>query len=159
VPNSAPMRPSLFLSLLLASAALAKPWQGIEPGTSKKAEVIDKFGPPSKVVKSEGAEILAYLGEQAIKGAKQAQFRVELATGLVDRIDVFPGPIIDKDAIETTYGPMCASPKGGGACYVKKLTDDFRTYFQYLSMGLTVFFKEDGKTVHSFVFQPTRGAK
>jgi len=153
------MRPFLFLSLLLAGAALAKPWQGIEPGTSKKADVIDKFGPATKTVKSEGGEILAYLGEQAIKGAKQAQFRIATATGLVERIDVFPGPVIDKDAIEATYGPMCASAKAEGACYVKKLTDDFRTYFQYLSMGLTVFFKEDGKTVHSFVFQPPKGAK
>lgn len=154
------MRPFLFLlSLLLAGAGFAKPWQGIEPGTSKKAEVVEKFGPPTKTVKSEGAEILAYLGEQAIKGATQAQFRVAIATGLVERIDVFPGPVIDKDAIEATYGPMCASAKGGSACYVKKLTDDFRTYFQYLAMGLTVFFKEDGKTVHSFVFQPPRGAK
>ncbi len=154
------MRPFLFLlSLLLAGAAFAKPWQGIEPGTSKKADVIDKFGPPTKTVKSEGGEILAYLGEQAIKGATQAQFRVATGTGLVERIDVFPGPVIDKEAIEATYGPMCTSAKGGSACYVKKLTDDFRTYFQYLAMGLTVFFKEDGKTVHSFVFQPPRGAK
>ena len=154
------MRQFLFLSLLLASAAFAKPWQGIEPGTSKKAEVLDKFGPPSKTLKSEGAEVLAYFGEQAIKGAKQAHFRISAATGLVERIDVFPGPVIDKDAVEATYGPMCASEKkGGSGCYVKKLTDDFRTYFQYLSMGLTVFFKEDGKTVQSFVFQPSPPAK
>jgi hypothetical protein len=150
----------VYLSLLLAGTTLAKPWQGIEPGVSKRADVVEKFGEPSKVVKGQGGtETVAYLGEQAIKGTKQAQFRISTASGVVDRIDVFPGPVIDKDAVESTYGPMCASPKDKGPCYQKKLTDDFRTYFQYLSTGLTVFFQEDGKTVHSFVFQPIKGTK
>ena len=41
------MRQFLFLSLLIAGTALAKPWQGIEPGTSTRADVVDKFGPPT----------------------------------------------------------------------------------------------------------------
>jgi len=153
------------LAALLALApagALAKPWNGIDPGTSKKDEVVKKFGEPSKVVKGDAnKETLAYLGDKAIKGTTQAQFKVDAQSGTVERIDVFPGPVIDKEMVESSYGAACpaSGPMPKDPCYVKKVTgDNFRTYFLYLKLGLAVFFKDDNKTVSSFVFTPMAGA-
>lgn len=148
------MRKLPLLLLLVAAPALARAWNGIEPGVNKRDDVVKKFGEPSKTVTSEGKEILAYLGKEAIRGTSQAQFRVDATTKLVERIDVFPGPVIDKEAIESTYGPACPQgPQPATACYVKRVTDDFQTYFLYGKLGLAIFFNEDGKTVHSFIFQ------
>ena len=51
-------------------------------------------------------------------------------------------------------GPQPATP-----CYVKKMTDEFRTYYLYQKLGLAIFFNEDGKTVHSFIFTTLKAAK
>jgi hypothetical protein len=156
------MRTLVLVAVLIAALpAVAKPWQGIEPGVSKKDEVTQKFGEPSKVKDEQrGKEILAYFGKEAIKGTTQAQFKVDTATKVVERIDVFPGPIIDKDAIENSYGPACPSgPAPATPCYVKKVTDEFRTYYLYSKLGLAIFFNEDGKTVHSFIFTTIKAAK
>jgi hypothetical protein len=150
---------SLALALaLVAGAASAKAWNGIEPGISKKEEILSKFGTPSKIVSAGDKEILAYYKERAIQGTSQAQFKVEAKSGIVERIDVFPGPVIDKDAIEGTYGVMCppGAPAPSSPCYVKKITDDFRVYFLYAKLGLAIFFNEDGKTVQSFIFQQSK---
>ncbi len=144
--------PIVFLALLSASA-LAKPWNGIDPGTSKREDVVKKFGEPTKSVPSEGKEVIAYLGKQLIKGTTQAQFRVDATTKVVERIDVFPGPVIDRESVENSYGPACpAGAQPEGPCYVKKVTDDFQTYFQYPKLGLAVFLNTDGKTVQSFIY-------
>ena len=159
------MRNFLTLAALvaLAPAALAKPWNGIDPGTTKKDEVVKKFGEPSTVVKGEAnKEILAYLGEKAIKGTAQAQFKVDAQSGTVERIDVFPGPVIDKEMVESSYGPACptSGPMPKDPCYVKKVNaDTFKTYLHYRRLGLTVYFKDDNKTVSSFVFTPMAAPK
>ncbi|WNG38192.1 hypothetical protein F0U61_34395 [Archangium violaceum] len=155
------MKTIAIVALLLAAApAVAKPWQGIEPGQSKRDQVIQKFGEPSRVVTTEGKEVIAYFEQKAIKGTKQVQFKVDPGTKLVERIDVFPGPVIDKESVESTYGPACPSGKmPASPCYQKKLTDDFRTYLLYPRLGLAVFLNEDGKTVHSFIFTPQPGGK
>ncbi len=146
--------------LLTALPVAAKPWQGIEPGASKREEVIQKFGEPSRIVTTEGKEIIAYFGKEAIKGTQQAQFKVDPATKVVERIDVFPGPVIDKETIENSYGPSCPSgAASANPCFLKKMTDDFRTYYLYPKLGLAIFFKEDGKTVHSFIFTTLKAAK
>ncbi|XXF75538.1 hypothetical protein P2318_21030 [Myxococcaceae bacterium GXIMD 01537] len=153
------MRTLALVTVLAAVPALAKPWQGIDPGVSKREEVIKKFGEPSRTVTTDGKEILAYFEKEAIKGTSQAQFKVDPTTKLVERIDVFPGPVIDKATIEDTYGGACpAGKQPPSPCYLKKLTDDFRTYFLYSKLGLAIFFNEDGKTVHSFIFTPVKGA-
>ncbi|WP_224361936.1 hypothetical protein [Hyalangium versicolor] len=154
------MRTLAVVAVLIAAVpALAKPWQGIEPGVSKRDEVIQKFGEPSRVVAGE-KEIIAYFGKEAIKGTTQAQFKVDTATKLVERIDVFPGPVIDKETIENSYGPACPNgPAPANPCFVKKVTDEFRTYYLYSKLGLAIFFKEDGKTVHSFIFTTLKAAK
>jgi hypothetical protein len=156
------MKTIAIVAVLLAAApAVAKPWQGIEPGQSKREQVVQKFGEPSRVVTSEGKEIIAYFDQKAIKGTKQVQFKVDPGTQLVERIDVFPGPVIDKESVESTYGPSC--PSSGktppNPCYQKKLTDDFRTYLLYPKLGLAIFLNEDGKTVHSFIFTTQQAAK
>ena len=154
----------LLLVLLLASVpALAKPWQGIEPGVSRRDEVLKRFGPPSRTVKPEadkpGPEVLAYLSKQAIRGTTQVQFKLDAASGVVQRIDVFPAPIIDRETIENTYGAACpAGPLPDAPCFLKKITDDFRSYYFYPRLGLAIFFNEDGKTVNSFIFTPPQGA-
>ncbi len=147
-------------AILLCSAALAKPWNGVEPGVTHRDEVVKKFGEPAKTVTVEGKEILAYVGPHAIKGTNETQFRIDLATKLVERIDVFPGPTIDKETVESTYGPLC--PQGSqptAPCYVKKLTDQFQTYLLYSKLGLAIFLNEDGKTVQSLVFQGPKASK
>jgi hypothetical protein len=156
------MRNAAFFSVaFLAATATAKPWNGIDPGTSKKEQVIARFGEPSQVIPSEGKETLAYLGPKAIKGTTQAQFRVDTTTQVVERIDVFPGPVIDRQLVEESYGPACpaSGPAPKEPCYVKKVNDsNFKTYFIYMKLGLAVFFKEDNKTVSSLVFTPLAAA-
>ncbi len=154
------MRTLALIAVLFAAApALAKPWNGIDPGSSKREEIIKKFGEPSRTVTTDGKEILAYFDKQAIKGTSQAQFRVDPGTQVVERIDVFPGPVIDKETIENSYGPACPAGKMPSTpCYMKKLTDDFRTYYLYPKLGLAIFFNEDGKTVHSFIFTTLKAA-
>ncbi len=146
--------------MLCAAAASAKAWNGIDPGVTSRDELVKHFGDPSRVVTTDGREIMAYFGPKAIKGTAQAQFRIDPVSKLVERIDVFPGPTIDKETVESTYGPPCqtkpASPPP--VCYFRKLTDDFRTYLLYPKIGLAVFFNEDGKTVQSFVFQTPKSA-
>ncbi len=149
------------LALLVASAASAKPWNGIEPGVSHREDVIKKFGEPSKTVILDAKEILAYVGPQAIKGTTEAQFKIDTVSKAVERIDVFPGPAVDRDAVESTYGPQCPSgtPPPSAPCYLKKLTDEFQTYFLYPRLGLAIFWSDDGKTVRSFVFQAQKAAR
>lgn len=159
------MRTLAAVAMLVAAfPAVAKPWQGIEPGVSKRDEIVQKFGTPSRLVNQADKEIIAYFGKEAIKGTTQAQFKVDSATKLVERIDVFPGPVIDKETIENSYGTACSNgqtPTNANAnpCYIKKMTDEFRTYFLYQKLGLAIFFNEDGKSVHSFIFTTLKAAK
>ena len=146
--------------LLVASAASAKAWNGIEPGVSRRDEVVKRFGPPSKTLTVSGKEVLAYTDSAAMKGTSQAQFRVDPTTGVVDRIDVFPATVVDHETVEATFGPPC--PKSGApqpaACFQKKLTDDFRTYYLYARLGMAVFFEENEDRVQSFVYTAPRPA-
>jgi hypothetical protein len=156
----APRRLLLVTLLLVAAVAHAKAWNGIEPGVSRRDEVVKRFGLPSKTVTVSGKEVLAYTDSAAMKGTSQAQFRVDPATGVVERIDVFPATTIDRDTVEATFGPAC--PKAGApqpaACFQKKLTDDFRTYYVYPRLGLAVFFEETEDRVQSFVYTAPRHA-
>ena len=152
-----PMRLAIFLCVMVSAAAWAKPWNGIDPGTTTRSEVVKKFGEPSKVTVVGSHDVLTYLKEKAIKGTVQSQFRVETETGVVDRIDVFPAPelIIDQEAIEKSYGAECATGERAG-CYLKRTQDKKPPYFLYARLGLAIFFLDDGKTVQSFAFLPAR---
>jgi hypothetical protein len=149
--------PVLLLAVLLPALTYARPWNGVEPGVTSRDEVVKRFGPPTKTLNVDGHQVLAYTGASAIKGTAQAQFRVDPGTGLVERIDVFPGPVVDRETVESSYGPPCpASGATPGNCFQKRLTEDFRTYYFYPRLGLAVFFDEDGDKVQSFVFQTVK---
>jgi hypothetical protein len=154
-PSTSLTTGSVILTALLVSAvALAKPWQGIEPGTSTRDDVVKAFGEPSKtLLTKDGKEAIGYFGAKAPKAAQQAQFRIDPKTNLVERIDVFPAsPVLKKQLIEK-YGEEC--PEGilpEQPCYVKKVTEDLKPYFLYVRLGLAVFFKSDGDTVQTLVF-------
>jgi hypothetical protein len=153
--------PVLLVGLLVPAVTHARAWNGIEPGVTTRDEVVKKFGPPTKTLSVEGHQVLAYTGTSAIKGTSQAQFRVDPTSGLVERIDVFPGPVVDRETVESSYGPPC--PTSGapapGNCFQKRLTEDFRTYYFYPRLGLAVFFDEEGDKVQSFVFQTVQPVK
>ncbi|MFO0600052.1 MAG: hypothetical protein U0228_32380 [Myxococcaceae bacterium] len=160
VVSRLPFAPRLVASLLAlwGSGALAKPWQGITPGGSSGIDVVGKFGEPSKKIDAKGLEVLIYTGEKAIKGTVQAQFKCDPTTKEVQRIDVYPAPVLDVAAIEKGYGPGCETNKAAEPCYWKKETPQKRPYFLYAKLGLAVFFKEDN-TVQSFTFLPPAADK
>lgn len=146
----------LFLAALLSVAASAKPWQSILPGGSSAIDVVGKFGEPTKKLTARGQEVLVYTGAKAIKGTVQAQFKCDPDTKEVKRIDVYPEPVIDVAAIESSYGKACDAAKPVEPCYYPKETPQKQVYFLYLKLGLAIFFKDDGKTVQSFAFLPAQ---
>jgi hypothetical protein len=135
-----------MVPLALTLLVLAKPWNGITPGVSTRDEVVKKFGEPSKVVSTGGRDVLAYQKGKLIKGTTQTQFRIEPKTGVVERIDVFPLPVLTLDDIASAYGPACtpAAPETAEhPCYLKR-DDDKKLYLVYVRLGLAVFFNPDG---------------
>ena len=148
---------SLSAMMLVSALSLAKPWQGITPGGgASELDVIGKFGEPTKRVSARGQMVLVYSGLQAIKGTVQAQFKCDPATKEVQRIDVYPEPVIDVAAIERSYGRSCEATHGEEPCYWRKETAQKHAYFLYSKLGLAIFFKDDDKTVLSFAFLPSQ---
>ena len=144
-----------FLLALTPMLGLAKPWQGIVPGGgSSELDVIGKFGEPTRRLSARGQSVLVFSGAQAIKGTVQAQFKSDPATKEVQRIDVYPEPVIDREAIEKSYGRSCEATGGSEPCYWRKETAQKHPYFLYPKLGLAIFFKDDDKTVLSFAFLP-----
>ena len=142
-----------FLLSLISLLAAARPWQGIVPGGgSSEIDVIGKFGEPTKKLSARGQLVLVYSGLQAIKGTVQAQFKCDPATKEVQRIDVYPEPVIEVTAIEKSYGKSCESTGGTEPCYFRKETAQKHPYFLYPKLGLAIFFKDDDTTVLSFAF-------
>jgi hypothetical protein len=144
-----------FLLALTPLVGLAKPWQGIIPGGgSSDLDVIGKFGEPTKRLSARGQLVLVFSGLQAIKGTVQAQFKCDPKTKEVQRIDVYPEPVIDMAAIEKSYGKSCQATEGAEPCYWRKETPQKHPYFLYPKLGLAIFFKDDDATVLSFSFLP-----
>ena len=99
-------RLALFCSALLAIApasALARPWNGITPGTSSQADVVKKFGEPSKKIKRGASTVLAYVDDEKLEGTKQAQFHLD-AGGMVEEITIFLAEPLDSESVEGTFG-------------------------------------------------------
>src|SRR6266511_806983 len=99
---------SIRLALLVAVAlvpalATARAWKGINPGATTQAEVVEKFGEPTTKTKRTGRTVLAYYGEQALEGTRQAQFHVD-AQGVIVEITIFLTAQLDPESIEGTYG-------------------------------------------------------
>jgi PAS domain S-box-containing protein len=147
-------RASFALLVLLSTLpAQAATWRGVEPGVSARAAVLKQFGEPSKVIHHKTEDLVGYFASHVIKGTRQVIFRIDTATDVVHRIDVFPATTMTRGLVENTYGPPCAAKASDGACYVVKLQDT-QTYLHYASQGLAVFLKSDGRTVFSFVYLP-----
>ncbi|MGB8930485.1 MAG: hypothetical protein WCC48_04450 [Anaeromyxobacteraceae bacterium] len=140
-----PLLVALTALTLCPLTASAKAWQGIVPGTSRIDQVIGKFGEPTSRTQRSTRTVLAYLGEQALPGTKQAQFHAR-EDGVVLEITVFLATQLDKDAIEGTYG---RSPR-------KTFTDDFLPVWLYEAEGVTVYFTKDG-FVNAISFSAGRG--
>jgi hypothetical protein len=138
---------SLFLALLLPTFASARPWQGIDPGKSTAEEVGTRFGEPTSRVKRGGRLVLAYKGEQALPGTKEAQFHCR-ADGVVEEITVFLATPLDGESIEGTYGKPTA----------RTFTDSFQKVWLYPQKGVTVYF-ESGGMVQAISFTAGAAAK
>ena len=129
------------------TAAFARAWQGVNPGSTSESEVNAKFGPPSTQGKLSGRLALVYKGEQAIPGTRQAQFFAR-EDGVVVEVVVFPTSQLDRETVEGTYGRPTQ----------KAFTDDFRTVWFFKASGVTVFFGKDG-FVDAVTFKPEPVAK
>lgn len=135
-----------MLALALPALAQARAWKGVTPGVSTQAEVVEKFGEPTTRTKRATRTVLAYYGEQALEGTKQAQFHVD-AQGVVVEITIFLTAQLDADTIEGTYG------KPPQRSFVE---DTFQKVWLYPQHGVTVYFAKDG-SVEALTFTP--GAK
>jgi hypothetical protein len=138
---------SLILVLLLPSVVPAKAWQGIEPGKSTADEVGTRLGEPTSRVKRGGRLVLAYKGEQALPGTREAQFHCR-ADGVVEEITVFLSTPLDGESIEGTYGKPTT----------KTFTDSFQKVWQYPQKGVLVFF-DAGGAVQAITFTAGTAAK
>jgi len=137
------VRTALLVTVLLGvlvAPAHAKVWKGMTPGKSNRAEVVGRFGKPTKELKDQGEcqVILGYTNDEKITGARQAQFCLSKEDRLV-YIIVFPDVTLDKDTVKEAFGEE----------FKKKLTDDFVVYWFFEKDGLVVFFDKDGKEVQS----------
>jgi hypothetical protein len=134
------LAPLAFLVAFLAlapSLASARPWRGVTPGQTTQSEVIERFGDPTKRTKVASRLVLAYYGEQALEGTKQAQFHVD-ASGVVVEVTVFVTEPLDADSVEGTYG------KPPQKTFVE---DTFQKAWVYPQQGVTVYFSKENQVV------------
>jgi hypothetical protein len=137
-----------MIALVLAgpSSAAARAWKGINPGVSAQAEVVKRFGEPTARTKRGGRTVLAYYGDQALEGTKQAQFHLDSA-GTVLEITIFLAAPLDSETIEGTYG------KPAQKTFVE---DTFQKVWVYPSQGVTVYWAKDGSGAEALSFGPAR---
>lgn len=126
--------PLLVLLALGPGAASARAWRGVEPGVTSQAQVIARFGEPTTRAKRGGRMVLAYHGDAAPEGTRQAQFHLD-AAGAVQEITVFLAAPLDAETIEGTYG------KPPRRTFVEAT---FRKVWVYPAEGVTVYFDQDG---------------
>jgi hypothetical protein len=139
-------RALLLLVAIAPAIASGRPWQGIQPGTSTQQEVVQRFGEPTTRTKRATKSVLAYYGEQALSGTKQAQFHVD-GGGVVQEITIFLTAQLDPETVEGTYG------KPPQRTFVE---DTFQKVWVYPQQGVTVYFGKEGN-VEALTFGP--GAK
>lgn len=145
-----------LVTLLFAGTARAVPWRGVEPGISTRPDVIEHFGEPTRTARLQGGEVLTYRSGRGVKGMRQVEFRINVKSQLLEQINVFPQGAVDRAFVEDAWGPAClpAEAAADQRCYLSKLSQGRRVRFVYPSLGLTVFFKSDGRTVYSYVYAP-----
>ncbi len=133
----------LFAVALFPALASARAWKGITPGATTQAEAVEKFGEPTTKTKRTGRTVLAYYGEQALEGTRQAQFHVD-AQGVIVEITIFLTAQLDAESIEGTYG------KPPQRTFVE---DTFQKVWLYPTQGVTVYFNKEGN-VEALTFAP-----
>ena len=136
---------------LFASTVPAKPWKGVEPGKTSRAQVIRKFGKPTKEFSKGGklSDGINYQGDAAIEGSLEANFYFD-KNGILSRIDVFPSKEIKKADIIRVYGKK----------YTERVTDKGFVFFNYWRKGMVIFFGKDNDKVHSVMFiEPASGSR
>jgi len=137
------IRLAFLLAALVPGLAAARTWKGINPGTSTQQEVLDRFGEPTTKTKRPGRLVLAYYGDQALEGTRQAQFHLD-EKGVVLEITIFLTAHLDQETIEGTYG------KPPQRTFVE---DTFQKVWVYPQQGVTVYFAKDG-AVEALTFSP-----
>jgi hypothetical protein len=137
------IRLAVLLALALPAIAHARAWKGINPGATTQAEVVEKFGEPTTKSKRGARTILAYYGDQALEGTRQAQFHVD-AQGVIVEITIFLTAQLDAETIEGTYG------KPPQRTFVE---DTFQKVWLYPQQGVTVYFTKEGN-VEALTFAP-----
>ena len=143
------VHPALLILVSLAPlSAHARPWQGIAPGVSTQREVVARFGEPSTRAKRAARTVLAYHGERAPAGTRQAQFHLDSAD-VVQEITIFLTAQLDADSIEGTYG------KPPQRTFVE---DTFQKVWLYPSAGVAVYFGKEG-TVEALTFSPGKAGR
>ncbi len=135
-----------MLLALAPALASARAWKGVNPGTSTQQEVVERFGEPTTRTKRSGRTVLAYYGEQALEGTRQAQFHVDDRNTVIE-ITIFLTAQLDQESIEGTYG------KPPQRTFVE---DTFQKVWVYPQQGVTVYFGKEGN-VEALTFGP--GAK
>ncbi|WP_242345328.1 hypothetical protein [Anaeromyxobacter terrae] len=144
-----PVHPALLvLVALVPSLALARPWQGIQPGVSTQRDVVERLGEPVTRAKRGARTVLAYHGEHAPAGTRQAQFHVDPA-GVVQEITIFVTAQLDAETVEGTYG------KPPQRTF---LEDTFQKVWLYPAAGVTVYFGKDGN-VEALTFSQGKPAR
>lgn len=138
---------ALIAAVLLGpSFAQARAWKGINPGTSQQGDVVQRFGEPTSRTKRGPRSVLAYFGDQALEGTKQAQFHVD-AGGTVQEITIFLVNTLDPETIEGTYG------KPTQKTFVE---DTFQKVWIYAGQGVTVYWAKDGSGAEALSFAPPK---
>jgi hypothetical protein len=143
---------STWLGIVVAAALLpalasARAWKGIVPGMTSEAQVIEKFGEPTRKTTRSGRTVLVYFGEEALEGTRQAQFHVD-ARGVVAEITIFLSASLDAESIEGTYGKPARRTFS---------EDTFQKMWVYPAAGVTVYFNKEG-SVEALMFGPgTKG--
>jgi hypothetical protein len=129
------VHPALLVLVALApSFAQARPWQGIRPGVSTQREVVERFGEPATRAKRGARTVLAYHGDRAPAGTRQAQFHLDTAD-VVQEITIFLTAQLDAESIEGTYG------KPPQRSFVEAT---FQKVWLYPAAGVSVYFAKDG---------------
>ena len=140
---------TISLLALAPAAALARPWNGVTPGTSTQADVVKRFGEPSKRIKRGASTVLAYVDAEKPEGTKQAQFHLNEA-GVVEEITIFLAEPLDVESVEGTFG------KPGQKTIVEAT---FQKVWLYPSQGLTVYWAKDGTGAEALSFTPAKAGK
>ena len=140
------VRLASLLLVLAPALASARAWKGVNPGATTQQEVVERFGEPTTKTKRGGRTVLAYYGEQALEGTRQAQFHVDDKSTVIE-ITIFLTAQLDQESIEGTYG------KPPQRTFVE---DTFQKVWVYPQQGVTVYFGKEGN-VEALTFGP--GAK